>query len=116
MTERKKRRFSFGRKVAEQAGIDPRHYDVITAPVITEKATMGSEHGQVTFRVPLTATKPEIKAAVEALFNVKVKAVNTLIHKGKTKQVRGRFGQRSDVKKAIVTLAAGQSIDVTTGI
>jgi len=116
MTEKKKRRFGLGRKPAAEAGIDPRHYDVITAPVITEKATMGSEHGQVTFRVPLTATKPEIKAAVEALFNVKVKAVNTLIHKGKIKQVRGFKGRRSDVKKAIVTLAPGQSIDVTTGI
>jgi large subunit ribosomal protein L23 len=115
MSERKRGRFGLG-KAAPQAGIDPRHYDVITAPVITEKATMGSEHGQVTFRVPLTATKPEIKAAVEALFNVKVKAVNTLIHKGKTKRTRGTVGRRSDVKKAIVTLAPGQSIDVTTGI
>jgi len=113
--ERKKRRFGLG-KAAPEAGIDPRHYDVITAPVITEKATMGSEHGQVTFRVPLSATKPEIKAAVEALFNVQVKAVNTLIHKGKTKRFRGLPGRRSDVKKAFVTLAAGQSIDFSTGL
>jgi large subunit ribosomal protein L23 len=112
----KKRRFGFGRKAAEQAEIDPRHYDIITAPIITEKSTMGSEYGQVTFRVPLTATKPEIKAAVEALFKVNVTAVNTLISKGKTKRFRGLPGRRSDVKKAIVTLAAGQSIDVTTGV
>ena len=112
----KKRRFGFGRKAVEQTEIDPRHYDIITAPIITEKATMGSEYGQVTFRVPLTATKPEIKAAVEALFKVEVKAVNTLIAKGKTKRFKGLPGRRSDVKKAIVTLAAGQSIDVTTGV
>lgn len=93
-----------------------RMYDVIRAPVITEKATMGSEFGQVTFRVPLDATKPEIKAAVEGLFNVKVTAVNTLRQQGKVKRFKGRIGQRSDFKKAIVTLAEGQSIDVTTGI
>lgn len=93
-----------------------RMYDVIRSPVITEKATMGSEHGQVTFRVPLDATKPEIKAAVEGLFNVKVTAVNTLRQQGKVKRFKGRIGQRSDFKKAIVTLAEGQSIDVTTGI
>ncbi len=93
-----------------------RMYDVIRSPVITEKATMGSEHGQVTFRVPLDATKPEIKAAVEGLFNVKVTAVNTLRQQGKVKRFKGRIGQRSDFKKAIVTLADGQSIDVTTGI
>jgi large subunit ribosomal protein L23 len=117
MSPEKKRRFSFGRRAAKtEAGIDPIHYDIITAPVITEKATMGSEYGQVTFRVPLTATKPEIKAAVEALFKVEVKAVNTLISKGKTKRFRGMPGRRADVKKAIVTLAAGQSIDVTTGV
>jgi large subunit ribosomal protein L23 len=117
MSPEKKRRFSFGRRArAVEAGIDPIHYDIITAPVITEKATMGSEFGQVTFRVPLTATKPEIKAAVEALFKVEVKAVNTLISKGKTKRFRGVPGRRADVKKAIVTLAAGQSIDVTTGV
>ncbi|MCW2245560.1 large subunit ribosomal protein L23 [Azospirillum fermentarium] len=93
-----------------------RMYDLIVAPVITEKSTLGSEHNQVTFRVPLSATKPEIKAAVEGLFNVKVKAVNTLIAKGKTKRFRGIVGYRSDVKKAVVTLAEGHKIDVTTGI
>jgi large subunit ribosomal protein L23 len=98
------------------AGVTPRHYDVIRSPVITEKATMGSEHGQVTFKVALDATKPEIKAAVEALFKVEVKAVNTLIAKGKTKMFKGVPGRRSDVKKAIVTLAPGATIDVTTGV
>jgi large subunit ribosomal protein L23 len=116
MSPEKKRRFSFGRRAAPEVGIDPIHYDIITAPVITEKATLGSEYGQVTFRVPLTATKPQIKAAVEALFKVEVRAVNTLIAKGKTKRFRGMPGRRADVKKAIVTLAAGQSIDVTTGV
>ena len=93
-----------------------RMYDIIRSPVITEKATMGSEHRQVTFRVPLDASKPEIKAAIEGLFNVKVDAVNTLRAKGKVKRFRGTVGQRSDVKKAMVTLAEGHSIDVTTGI
>ncbi len=93
-----------------------RMYDLIRSPVITEKATMGSEHNQVTFRVPLDATKPEIKAAVEGLFNVKVSAVNTLRQLGKEKRFRGRVGKRSDYKKAMVTLAEGQSIDVTTGV
>jgi len=93
-----------------------RMYDLIVAPVITEKSTMGSEHNQVTFRVPLSASKPEIKAAVEGLFNVKVTAVNTLIAKGKTKRFRGIEGRRPDFKKAIVTLAEGNKIDVTTGI
>jgi len=93
-----------------------RMYEIIRSPIITEKATMGSEHGQVTFRVPLDASKPEIKAAVEALFNVKVTAVNTLRQKGKVKRFRGHLGQRSDIKKAMVTLAEGQTIDVTTGI
>jgi large subunit ribosomal protein L23 len=91
-------------------------YDVILAPVVTEKSTRVSEHNQVIFKVKKDATKPEIKAAVEGLFNVKVTAVNTLIQKGKMKRFRGRVGYRSDVKKAIVTLAEGQSIDVTTGI
>jgi large subunit ribosomal protein L23 len=91
-------------------------YDIIRAPVITEKATMGSEHNQVTFKVPLDASKPEIKAAVEGVFGVKVNAVNTIVSKGKVKRFRGRVGQRSDVKKAIVTLAEGNSIDVTTGV
>ncbi len=93
-----------------------RMYDIIRAPVITEKATMGSEHNQVTFKVPNDASKPEIKAAVEGIFGVKVKAVNTLIAKGKVKRFRGRIGQRSDVKKAVVTLVEGHSIDVTTGV
>ncbi|PWR19075.1 50S ribosomal protein L23 [Zavarzinia compransoris] len=92
------------------------HYDVILSPVITEKSTAASEHNQVVFKVPLTATKPEIKAAVEKLFQVKVTAVNTIRTEGKTKRFRGRLGKRSDVKKAVVTLAEGQSIDVTTGI
>lgn len=91
-------------------------YDVILAPVITEKSTRVSEHNQVVFKVRKDATKPEIKAAVEGLFGVKVTAVNTLVQKGKTKRFKGRVGFRSDVKKAIVTLAEGQSIDVTTGI
>jgi len=93
-----------------------KHYDIIIAPVITEKATLLSEKNQVVFRVPLTATKKEIKAAVEKLFNVKVGAVNTIVRKGKTKQFRGIPGKRSDTKNAIVTLLAGQSIDVTTGL
>jgi len=91
-------------------------YDIIRSPVITEKATMISEHNQVVFRVPLDATKGEIKASVEALFKVTVTAVNTLRQKGKSKRFKGQTGQRSDVKKAIVTLAEGQSIDVTTGL
>jgi large subunit ribosomal protein L23 len=84
--------------------------------MITEKATMASQHNQVMFRVPVKATKPEIKQAVEALFKVNVTAVNTLIAKGKNKRFRGMPGRRSDIKKAIVTLAEGQSIDVTTGL
>ena len=91
-------------------------YDVILAPVVTEKSTRMSEHNQVVFKVKKDATKPEIKAAVEGLFGVKVTGVNTLIQKGKTKRFKGRVGHRSDVKKAFVTLAEGQSIDVTTGI
>ena len=106
------------KKVADKkpAEATAANYGIITRPVITEKGTLLSEHNQVVFRVPLTATKPEIKAAVEALFKVKVTAVNTLRHKGKTKKFRGRPGKRSDVKKAFVTLAEGNSIDVTTGI
>ncbi|CAM5766778.1 50S ribosomal protein L23 [Bosea minatitlanensis] len=96
--------------------LDPRHYDVIVAPVITEKATMLSEHNKVVFKVAKTATKPQIKAAVEKLFDVKVKSVNTLVTEGKVKVFRGRLGQRSDVKKAVVTLEEGHSIDVTTGL
>ena len=96
--------------------LDPRHYDVIVSPVITEKATALSEHNKVVFRVRKDATKPQIKEAVEKLFDVKVMSVNTVLTKGKKKVFRGRLGQRSDVKKAIVTLEAGQSIDVTTGL
>lgn len=93
-----------------------RHYDVIRNPVVTEKSTMASEHGQVVFDVAMDATKTEIKAAVEALFSVKVKAINTLVRKGKVKRFRGRIGVRNDVKKAIVTLVDGQSIDISTGV
>jgi large subunit ribosomal protein L23 len=93
-----------------------RMYDIILAPVVTEKSTRISELNQVTFKVRGDAAKPEIKQAVEGLFNVKVTAVNTLVTKGKTKRFKGKSYQRSDVKKAIVTLAAGQTIDVTTGI
>lgn len=93
-----------------------KHYDTILAPVITEKATLLSEKNQVVFRVPLTASKKDIKDAVEKLFNVKVAAVNTIVRKGKTKQFRGIPGKRSDVKNAVVTLLAGYSIDVTTGL
>ncbi len=93
-----------------------RMYEVIRSPIITEKATLISEHNQVSFRVPLDATKPEIKAAVEGLFKVKVTAVNTLRQKGKVKRFRGRPGKRPDSKKAVVTLAEGHSIDVTTGV
>jgi large subunit ribosomal protein L23 len=93
-----------------------RAYDLIRSPVITEKATMGSEHNQVTFRVPLDSTKPEIRAAVEKLFEVKVNAVNTIRQRGKVKRFKGRPGKRPDYKKAIVTLAEGHSIDVTTGV
>ena len=92
------------------------HYDVIRSPVVTEKSTMASEHSQVVFDVAIDATKPEIKAAVEALFSVKVKAVNTLVRKGKVKRFRNRLGVRNDVKKAIVTLVDGQSIDISTGV
>ena len=92
------------------------HYDVLLSPVITEKATLASENNQVVFRVPLTATKPQIAEAVEQLFKVKVKAVNTLRQKGKVKRFRGTLGKRNDVKKAIITLEDGFSIDVTTGL
>jgi large subunit ribosomal protein L23 len=93
-----------------------RAYDIIRNPVVTEKSTMASEHNQVVFDVAIDATKPEIKKAVEGLFSVKVQAVNTLIRKGKEKRFKGRVGQRKDVKKAIVTLAEGQSIDLATGL
>ena len=96
--------------------VEPRHYDVILSPVITEKATTASERNQVLFKVARTATKPQIKEAVEKLFNVKVKAVNTLVRKGKIRMFRGTKGELSDVKKAIVTLEEGHRIDVTTGL
>lgn len=95
---------------------DLRHYDVIVAPHITEKSTFVSDNNQVIFKVALKATKTEIKAAVEALFSVKVTAVNTIVRKGKTKRFRGTAGRQSDIKKAIVTLAEGQSIDMSTGL
>ena len=100
----------------QQAAIDNRHYDVILAPHITEKSTLVSEHNAVVFQVANDATKPEIKAAVEALFSVKVTGVNTIVQKGKTKKWKGKPYTRSDMKKAIVTLAEGGQIDVTTGI
>jgi len=96
--------------------IELNHYDVIRAPVITEKATILAENNQVVFTVAKTATKPEIKAAVEALFKVKVTAVNTLVRKGKVKRFKGFVGKQNDVKKAIVTLAEGHRIDITTGL
>jgi large subunit ribosomal protein L23 len=92
------------------------HYDTIIKPVITEKATLLSEHGKVVFQVPLSATKKEIAEAVEELFKVKVTKVNTITTKGKTKRFRGMAGKRSDVKKAVVTLQEGQVIDITTGL
>ena len=96
--------------------IDTRHYDVIVAPHITEKSTLLSESNSVVFKVSQDATKPQIKAAVEALFDVKVVGVNTLVQKGKTKRWKGRPYTRTDIKKAVVRLAEGQSIDVTTGV
>jgi large subunit ribosomal protein L23 len=99
----------------QQAAIDTRHYDVIVAPHITEKSTLLSEQNAVVFKVAKDASKPEIKAAVEALFNVKVTGVNTLVTKGKTKRWKGQAYQRSDAKKAIVTLAEGETIDITEG-
>ena len=93
-----------------------RAYDIILSPVITEKSTLVSEHNQVIFNVALKSTKPEIKSAIESLFGVKVKAVNTLVRKGKTKIFRGMKARQSDTKKAIVTLVEGDSIDVTTGL
>jgi large subunit ribosomal protein L23 len=96
--------------------IEPRLYDVILSPVITEKATTASEFNKVTFKVARNATKPQIKEAVEKLFDVKVKNVNTLVRKGKTRNFRGIHGQLTDVKKAIVTLEEGHRIDVTTGL
>ena len=92
------------------------NYDIIRSPVVTEKSTLASEHGQIVFDVAIDATKSDIKAAVEGLFSVKVKAVNTLVRKGKVKRFRGTIGRQSDVKKAIVTLKDGDSIDVATGL
>ncbi len=92
------------------------NYDVIRSPAITEKATMASENDQIIFNVASDATKPEIKRAVEGLFGVKVKSVNTLVRKGKVKRFRGHLGRQSDVKKAVVRLVDGQSIDITTGL
>ena len=99
----------------QQQAPDARHYDIVIAPHITEKSTMLSETNSVVFKVAPRASKPEIKAAVEALFGVKVTGVNTMVSKGKTKRWKGKPYQRSDVKKAIVTLAEGQSIDITEG-
>lgn len=96
--------------------INIKHYDIVLSPVITEKATLGSEHNQITFKVAISATKPEIKAAVEALFDVKVKSVNTLRQQGKIKRFKGIKGQRAEFKKAMITLEEGSSIDVTTGV
>ncbi|MCR6736200.1 MAG: 50S ribosomal protein L23 [Afipia sp.] len=95
---------------------DSRHYDIIVAPVVTEKATIASEHNKVVFKVAAKATKPQIKDAIEKLFDVKVKSVNTLVRKGKTKVFRGQFGSQSDTKRAVVTLEEGHRIDVTTGL
>jgi large subunit ribosomal protein L23 len=102
--------------MSKTAPKDPRHYDVISETAITEKATAASEHNQVVFKVALAATKPEIKEAIEKLFGVKVKRVNTLVKKGKLKIFRGMRARQSNVKKAIVTLEEGHSIDVTTGL
>ena len=104
------------RKTATTTVSNERKFEVLRRPLVTEKSTMASEHNQVAFEVAIDATKPEIKAAVEGLFKVKVKAVNTLRQHGKVKRFRGRLGRRSDVKKAYVTLEEGHSIDVTTGI
>ena len=95
---------------------DPRHFDIIVSPVITEKATMAADENKVVFRVRKDATKPQIKAAVEQLFDVKVESVNTLLRKGKRKVFRGFRGKQADVKKAVVTLVEGHKIDVTTGL
>ncbi|QIK96529.1 50S ribosomal protein L23 [Sphingomonas sp. HDW15A] len=100
----------------QQSAVDNRHYDIVLAPHITEKTTLLSENNAVVFKVANDASKPEIKAAVEALFNVKVTGVNTIVSKGKSKRWKGKPYQRSDSKKAIVTLAEGNSIDITSGI
>jgi large subunit ribosomal protein L23 len=102
--------------MAKKQTVDARHYDVIIAPHITEKSTLASEQNAVVFKVAKDATKPQIKEAIEAIYDKKVVAVNTLIAKGKTKRWKGKAYQRSDVKKAIVTLAEGEMIDITSGI
>lgn len=102
--------------MAKKQEVDARHYDVILAPHITEKSTMASEHNAVVFKVANDATKPQIKEAVEAIYDKKVVGVNTILTKGKTKRWKGRPYKRSDVKKAIVTLAEGEMIDITSGI
>jgi large subunit ribosomal protein L23 len=102
--------------MAKKQTVDARHYDVIIAPHITEKSTLASEHNAVVFKVAKDATKPQIKEAIEAIYDKKVVAVNTLVQKGKTKRWKGKAYQRSDVKKAIVTLAEGEMIDITSGI
>lgn len=101
---------------AKKADIKAWMYDVVEAPVVTEKSTMGSQYGQVTFHVPLSATKPEIKTAVETLFGVEVTNVNTLVQKGKVKRFRGMVGRRNDKKKAMITLKEGQTIDIGSGL
>ena len=103
-------------KAAKAPEVTARSFEIVRRPVITEKATLGSQHNQVTFRVAIDATKPEIKKAIESLFKVKVTAVNTVRVMGKLKRFRNRLGKREDYKKAIVTLAEGHSIDVTTGV
>jgi large subunit ribosomal protein L23 len=102
--------------MAKKQTVDARHYDVIIAPHITEKSTLASENNAVVFKVANNATKPQIKEAIEAIYDKKVVAVNTLVMKGKTKRWKGKAYQRSDVKKAIVTLAEGEMIDITSGI
>ncbi len=101
---------------AQKVNTTERDYNVIVAPVVTEKSTMGSQYGQVTFKVAIDATKPQIKKAVEALWGVKVEAVNTLVQKGKTKRFKGILGRRANSKKAIVTLQEGQTIDFSEGV
>lgn len=103
-------------KKAAKKEIKPWMYDIIKAPHVTEKATLGSEHGQMTFQVPLSATKPEIKEAVETIWGVQVTGVNTLVQKGKNKRFRGYKGRRSDFKKAVVTLKEGDTIDIGVGV
>ena len=101
---------------AKKADIQEWMYDIVRRPLVTEKSTLGSQYGQISFEVPLTATKPRVKQAVETLFGVKVTGVNTIVQKGKTKRFRGIKSRRDDYKKAIVTLEEGQTIDVGTGV